>query len=199
MTTGTTSVFFDYGLPFGPLSGTDGEVVCSAGRKSVGFTGKARIIGYNYFVALSPLNPDVKSHVWSLKMSGMVLEYGFNAIAIVVMHPDRRLVLDASHPEDVKIDSQDFAPYSTTVVTCVLSGSILKLYTSDGRAPVTLVRGGIFCKAYDLNGLKLEGALPMLGLRMDCSLGNAVDIVSTPHAVSQLIKEAADGMATFYD
>ena len=138
MTTGTTSVFFDYGLPFGPLSGTDGEVVCSAGRKSVGFTGKARIIGYNYFVALSPLNPDVKSHVWSLKMSGMVLEYGFNAIAIVVMHPDRRLVLDASHPEDVKIDSQDFAPYSTTVVTCVLSGSILKLYTSDGRAQVTL-------------------------------------------------------------
>eukprot|EP00966_Prymnesium_polylepis_P316216 7306519-Prymnesium_polylepis.1 len=51
------------------------------------------------------------------------------------------------------------------------------------------VRSGIFRKVYSLDKLKLDGVLPMIGLRMACCLGNRVEIVSTPQAVSQLITE----------
>ena len=57
----------------------------------------------------------------------MVFDYGFNAIAIMIMDPDRPIFLDAIHLGDVEIDSQDIAPYSSTTVTCVLAGSVLKL------------------------------------------------------------------------
>ena len=176
-------------------------MVCSSGAKRVAFTGKSSAPGYTHFVALSPLNAEADVHVWSLKLSGMFFDYGFNAIAIMIMHPDRPIFLDAIHREDVKIDSQDIAPYSTTIVTCVLAGSVLKLYTTDGRPPGDYewteeqmyflkdktweeVHKGIFRKVYSLD--KLDGVLPMIGLRMDCCLGNRVEIVSTPVVVSSL-------------
>ena len=45
------------------------------------------------------------------------------------------------------------------------------------------VRSGIFEKVTALDKLKLDGVLPMIGLRMDCALGNRVEIVATPQAV----------------
>ena len=40
------------------------------------------------------------------------------------------------------------------------------------------VRGGIFRKVYSLDKLKLDGVLPMIGLRMDCCLGNSAEVVT---------------------
>ena len=201
MTTTTANLSFDYSKPFGPLTSSYGDVVCSAGAKSVGFTGKSSAPGYTHFVALSPLNAEADVHVWSLKLSGMFFDYGFNAIAIMIMRPDRPIFLDRAIREDVKIDSQDIAPYSTTTVTCVLAGSVLTLYTTDGRPPGDYewteeqmyflmdktweeVHKGIFRKVYSLD--KLNGVLPMIGLRMDCCLGNRAEVVPTPVALSFL-------------
>ena len=208
MTTTTANLSFDYSKPFGPLTSSYGDVVCSAGAKSVGFTGKSSAPGYTHFVALSPLNAEADVHVWSLKLSGMIFDYGFNAIAIMIMHPHRPIFLDCSggdeavlqaelvntvpslfpahlhegpnaiYRKDIKIDSQDIAPYSTTIVTCVLAGSVLKLYTTDGRPPGDYewteeqmyflkdktweeVHKGIFRKVYSLDKLELDGVLPI--------------------------------------
>eukprot|EP00966_Prymnesium_polylepis_P323267 7379481-Prymnesium_polylepis.1 len=132
---------FDYSKPFGPLTGSCGDVVCSAAHKRVAFTGNSSAPGYTHFVALSPLNADADVHVWSLKLSGMIFEYGFNAIGMTMMHPDTTVVIgneyEISYGQNVVcIDSQDIAPYSTTIITCVLAGSLLKLYTTDGRPGV---------------------------------------------------------------
>ena len=215
MTTGVANLSFDYSKPFGPLTSPYGDVVCSAGAKSVEFTGKSSAPGYTHFVALSPLNAEADVHVWSLKLSGMFFDYGFNAIAIMIMHPDRPIFLDAIHREDVKIDSQDISPYSSTTVTCVLAGSVLKLYTTDGRPSGPHewteeqmyflkdktweeVRYGIFRKVYSLDKLELDGVLPMIGLRMSCWLGNRVEIVSTPVVVS-LLDNTLTGNIIYYE
>ena len=215
MTTTPANLSFDYSKPFGPLTSSYGDVVCSAGAKSVGFTGKSSAPGYTHFVALSPLNAEADVHVWSLKLSGMFFDYGFNAIAIMIMHPDRPIFLDAIHREDFKIDSQDIAPYSTTTVTCVLAGSVLKLYTTDGRPSGPHewteeqmyflkdkawkeVHKGIFGKVYSLDKLELDGVLPMIGLRMDCCLGNRAEVVPTPVALS-LLDNTLTGNIIYYE
>jgi hypothetical protein len=118
--------------------------------------------------------------------------------------PDKPIVLgDLWGWDDVCIDSQDIAPYSTTIVTCVLAGSVLKLYTTDGRSPGEYewteeqmyflkdktweeVRCGIFRTVYSMEKLDLDGVLPMIGLRMACCLGNSAEVVSTPVVVSLL-------------
>ena len=64
-------------------------MVCGAGSKCVAFTSRVTTPVYTHFVALSPLNPELDVHVWSLKMSGMVFDFGYDAIAIMIMHPDR--------------------------------------------------------------------------------------------------------------
>ena len=146
----------------------------------------------------------------------MFFDYGFNAIAIMIMHPDRPIFLDAIHCEDVvKIDSQDIAPYSSTTVTCVLAGSVLKLYTTDGRPPGDYewteeqmyflkdktweeVHKGIFRKVYPLDKLELGGVLPMIGLRMDCCLGNRAEVVPTPVALS-LLDSTPTGTIIYYE
>lgn len=213
MTTTTANLSFDYSKPFGPLTNSYGDVVCSAGAKSVGFTGKSSASGYTHFVALSPLHVGGDVHVWSLKLSGMFFDYGFNAIAIMIMHPDRPIFLDAIHREDVKIDSQDIAPYSTTTVTCVLAGLVLTLYTTDGRPPGDYewteeqmyflkdktweeVHKGIFRKVYFLD--KLNGVLPVIGLRMDCCGGNRAEVVPTPVALS-FLDSTLTGTIIYYE
>eukprot|EP00966_Prymnesium_polylepis_P267140 6171471-Prymnesium_polylepis.1 len=141
MTTGLANLSFDYSKPFGPLTSSFGDVVCTAGPKSVAFTGKPSSPGYTHFVALSPLTVGADVHVWSLKLSGMFSDYGFNAIGIMIMRPDRHILHEGYNArslvgwDDIFIDSQDVAPYSATIVTCVLTGSELKLYTTDGRPP----------------------------------------------------------------
>ena len=48
------------------------------------------------------------------------------------------------------------------------------------------VRSGIFEKVDALDKLKLDGVLPMIGLRMDCCLGNRAEVVPTPVDLSSL-------------
>eukprot|EP00966_Prymnesium_polylepis_P294095 6792302-Prymnesium_polylepis.1 len=47
------------------------------------------------------------------------------------------------------------------------------------------VRSGIFRKVYSLD--KFEGVLPTIGIRMAPCLGNCVEIVKTPVAVSSIV------------
>ena len=216
---------FDYAQPFGPLTSAEGDVVCSAGHKCVSFRGNYRSPGYTHFVALTDLLPTPdKVHVFTLKLSGLVFEYGMNAIALVVMHPTLvRTCGEASDDRRVlSIPSQEMAPASTTNVTCVLSNSTLRLYTSTEKPPYKKTAsgkrkrelenfefnsycidrfgwqqetGGIYTKEYNLEKLQMKGDMPKIGVRMDSTLGNVVAIVPTPERVKAVYRKNLSDLA----
>ena len=60
------------------------------------------------------------------------------------------------------------------------------------------VHKGIFGKVYSLDKLELDGVLPMIGLRMDCCLGNRAEVVSTPVVLS-LLDNTLTGSIIYYE
>jgi hypothetical protein len=114
---------FDHRRPFGPLEDND---TCTTGLKTLSFDSKAKAIGYTHGMQLSPLlkhraeAPMV--HVLSLKLTGMVQEYGFNAVSVVMQRYDGGLddifsPLCPARKYDLELISQFTCPWEHTRMT----------------------------------------------------------------------------------
>lgn len=118
---------FDRSRPFGPLKDND---TCTVGIKTVSFDARAST-GYTHGMQLIPLAPQPKlHHVFSLKVTGLQQEYGWNAVAIVMDKHDGNPVSNnmftsekqaRSAPHDLWIYSQFTCPWANTLITLVVS------------------------------------------------------------------------------
>ena len=217
----TAPLRFDFAQPFGPL---DDDVVCHAASKELCFVtnnnkkrkhsdAPASFTHHAMCTSLLP-GPTATTHVWSLKITGLVADYGWNALALVLTTPPMVGRLTRSYI----IISQEFAPYSATVLTCALLDDTLTMYASDGRAPSEQPaagkeaqpfcgmpsewkahEGGIWINQVALSSqVALAGELPVIGVRMDPFLGNRVEIVTTPPQVKALVYASHDPVPQVY-
>jgi hypothetical protein len=118
---------FDRSRPFGPL---EDDETCTVGRKAVSFDAKAAL-GYTHGVQLSPLSPKpTLNHVFSLKITGLKQEYGWNAVAVVMNKFDGNRPSDDMFtvergrrpaPHDLWIYSQFTCPWKDTLLTLIVS------------------------------------------------------------------------------
>ena len=119
---------FDFQRPFGPLQDDD---TCTVGLKSVRFDGKAD--GYWYGMQMTQLIPHgvMKDYVLSLKITGLVPDHGFNAVAVVMqsfqtesISDNDMFVLDESGDKkehDLWITSQETCLWENTLLTLIIS------------------------------------------------------------------------------
>ena len=118
---------FDRSRPFGPLKDNG---TCTVGLKTVSFDARAST-GYTHGMQLIPLAPQPKlHHVFSLKVTGLQQEYGWNAVAVVMDKHDGNPVSDNMFtsekqarpaPHDLWIYSQFTCPWAKTLLTLMVS------------------------------------------------------------------------------
>lgn len=118
---------FDRSRPFGPLK--DNET-CTAGIKTVSFDAKTST-GYTHGMQMIPLAPQPKlHHVFSLKVTGLQQEYGWNSVAVVMDKHDGNPTSDnmftseklaRPKPHDLWIYSQFTCPWANTLLTVMVS------------------------------------------------------------------------------
>ena len=117
---------FDSSRPIGPL---EEDETCTFGPKTVRFDAK-KSTGYTHGMQLTALgNEPEKHHVFSLKLTGLKQEYGFNAVAVVMDKFDGLRSQDdmfrkergAAHNHGLWICSQFTCPWPNTLMTLVVS------------------------------------------------------------------------------
>lgn len=126
----TMPLCFDLSRPFGPL---DDGVECCVSRHSISFR-NGQHCGYTHHVHCSRICKADAIHVVTFHVSGLVQEYGLNAIAVVLNDEDK----DIAFSKDKYCEySQQFAPYPECCVTLALddvSGSLQLLVTEASVA-----------------------------------------------------------------
>lgn len=213
---------FDLSRPFGPL---DDGVECCVSRHSISFR-KGTHGGYTHYVQCTPLCKADAIHVVTFRMSGLVQEYGLNAIA-VVLHNEDQDIAELSQSEFCEY-SQQFAPFPECCVTVALddvSGSLQLLVTEapievgskrarsseDGTAandePQWYHRPEHRWTCSEKNDvkvwskvtkIKLGDALPRIGLRLCPLLSSKATIAECPVAVQDVLLESSRRTLQFY-
>ena len=199
-----STLCFDPTRPFGTL---DDGVECRISNKTISFHDaqkRSKQYGYAHVAQCSPLCGDKKrQHVVCFRVTGLVQEYGLNAVEFTLDPEDRRVEPGSSRRDHVwSEDSQHFAPYPTCFITFLYdtAKSTLTLYaegdqdssgakrkrTDDapewyqGRSaftPYTKVASGLWMsKVHDLVP-PVDGAPMRFGVRMSSMLDNVVTIV----------------------
>lgn len=139
-TTTVHSLEFDARRPIGPLN--DDET-CTFGPKKVSFNAKSSA-GYTHGMQLKRLQPRTDlHHVFSLKMSGLKQEYGWNAVAVVMNkydgNPDTDDMFKVAYamPHDLWIYSQFTCPWENTLLTLVVSptNAVIEAYVEMAADP----------------------------------------------------------------
>lgn len=104
---------FDLSRAFGTLH-DDERVECTVSQKMISFENSGCSIAYDQPVQLCRLDQEHSKHVVSFEFLGMVQEYGFNAIAIVLSAEDATLKLS----DNLFVAySQGFAPFASSWIT----------------------------------------------------------------------------------
>lgn len=123
-TTTVHSLEFDARRPIGPLNGDE---TCTFGPKKVSFNAMSST-GYTHGMQLKRLQPRTDlHHVFSLKITGLVADYGWNAVAVVMNkydgNPDTDDMFKAAYamPHDLWIYSQFTCPWENTLLTLMVS------------------------------------------------------------------------------
>jgi hypothetical protein len=114
---------FDHSRPFGPLVGDE---TCTTGLKTVSFSAPWSR-GYEFGMQLTRLSNELsKHHVFSLKLTSLQQEYGWNAVAIVMNkftdNPSTDDMFRSERPSyNLWIYSQFTCPWKDTLLTFVIS------------------------------------------------------------------------------
>tara|TARA_B110000046_G_scaffold65242_1_gene72715 strand:+ start:428 stop:1225 length:798 start_codon:yes stop_codon:yes gene_type:complete len=125
--------------------------------KTISFELQAHHTGYDNCVALTPLyEPDVNTHIIGYKLTGMIQEYGFNAVELrfgsrstIDQHSEWLEEASRQYPsQDVNVvapgglvlKSQSFAPAAESLVVCVIekigdSTYYVHMYTAVSERP----------------------------------------------------------------
>lgn len=127
------SLCFDSSRTIGPLEEED---ICTFGPKTVYFNSK-KSLGYAYGIQLEELSTNlqghcVERHVFSLKITGLKQDHGWNAVAVVMDKFDDnpccndmfRKDRSSSEQHALWIRSQFTCPWEKTLLTIVVSTMI---------------------------------------------------------------------------
>ena len=186
---------FDRSRPLGKLDESD-CVRCTLSNKMISFDDNGlRFSGYAHAVQLSKLQQESLTHVMSFELRGMVQEYGFNAIAIVLSAEDVKL-RDLGDERIIFGEvSQTFAPFASSWITLQINmaSSTVTLfaeapmnhareeekpgwYHATKTSEFTKLGEQIWSKVYTVP--KLADGVPRVGLMLSGFLPNVATIIN---------------------
>ena len=201
---------FDHRRPFGPLKDDES---CTTSPKKVSFDAK-HSTGYTHGMQLTRLAPRSDlHHIFSLNITGLIPDHGFNAVAVVMDKFDGNYLSDNMFtieknerpvPHDLYIYSQFTCPWKNTLLTLVVSPdkSTVDVYVEKCTSASKKRNRDEEAMPYVFNdkhiwtdvgnGLKhrkfvtdfMQNKMPNIGVLLCGFLNNAVEIVSvSPRAI----------------
>ena len=222
----TRKLAFDFSRPFGPL---EIHEECHMSLTRVSFNGGAAC-GYTHGIfcrALEPKTADPTIHVVTFHLSGLVQEYGLNAVSIWMRKPFGDL---DSQPLFV-FQSQEFAPRNPSCVTLavndangsawlVVASSFLTgekrnredeqpqwyHHSEEVQHAWRQVNEGVWAREFTVDGLAetiVGMPIPCVGLSLCATLSSRAEIVPCParikDALSTLTAKGGSHSTIYYE
>ena len=173
------SMCFDATKPIGMDSACMIDPTAFVSLKSIEFCNK-RSAGYDCKVSLTPMEKSKEAiHVFALRMSNLIYEYGWNAVQIQ---------FDQGDLSTVSINSQNFATDAECTVTCIVQATHVDMYVESGPNPDPLPRldnaskpllqnekGFVYHQRIDINA-----DMPVPNVNLSIMSKNKIEIVSAP-------------------